>query len=270
MLLFLLACSPSADSGGAATGSDARDSGEVEAPPLTAAEVGARLEAFFAAGVIDPEVIRAAYLEAMSHGDVDGCPGDALQLGEGVPALGCTSEDGYLFMGLSTYIDDGDSGWLLSGEFEIIDPEGRSFGAGGSAIRTYVEKDGRWFSKSSVGGSWQQEGGEGFLGEGFSGYLDYVGDSDDSWWVRSVIGAGSVGGDLSTYLPLSTAGSEFCTEHFAGLAQIRDALGRWYELELVDCSGCGQVSLEGVALGEVCVDLSGAVEEVGEMLDSAP
>ena len=66
------------------------------------------------------------------------------------------------------------------------------------------------------------------------------------------------GGSVVVDLSMVSARSSECTDHFLGLFQVRDDYGRWYEIELIECSGCGEVWQDGTALGEGCMQTAGA------------
>ncbi|MFT5686313.1 MAG: hypothetical protein ACI8RZ_007269, partial [Myxococcota bacterium] len=48
-----------------------------------------------------------------------------------------------------------------------------------------------------------------------------------------------------------------CEEYLIGVAQVRDEHGRWYEINMTECTGCGMVSQDGVELGEGCLTMKG-------------
>ena len=233
------------------------DSGQTEDPALSTAEdVGVLLQAAIDVGLPAPQSIRDAYLAAMASGD-DICPGDPGQLTEAVPPEGCTADTGWYYRGISTYVVD-EGAWILSGDFEIVSDDGRSFMAGGAVAVSGSAEDDGWNATTNVGGTWSFDGEGDTLGLGTSGFVDLVGVGVGQEWsvlTRGCVSTGE-GRDLCL-LDVQAATDDHCGGTAHGGFEIRDELGRWYTLDLSDCTGCGRVFHGEAELGEVCVDLTG-------------
>ena len=254
MLLGCAAPEPAAVDTAADSGTDGTSS---PAPPLLSAdEALAVLDALYTTGLPDPGVVQASYLEALSHSD-ESCPGLELQMN--TQPEGCTAESGYHYSGLATYLlTEEPPGWTLSAEMEITPPSGVVFGAGGAAGLWGGTTEKGWWRQGNIHGSWQSDDAP-FLAAGFSGSLALFAESAGSdRYMVGMDGAISYGGAVVVDLSMVSARSSECFEYFLGLYQVRDEYGRWYELELSECTGCGEVRQDGMALGEGCMQTAGA------------
>lgn len=228
-----------------------------DAPPLlTADEALAVLDAIYTIGLPDPDAVQAAYLEALSYSDEE-CPGLDLQMN--TQPEGCMAQSGYHYSGLATYLlTDEPEGWNLSAELEITPPSGAVFGAGGATGMWGGETEKGWWRQGTINGSWES-GDVPFLADGFSGSIALFAESagPDRFMV-GMDGAISYGGSAVVDLSKMTARSSECATHFLGLVQVRDEHGRWYQVELSECTGCGVVWQDGTSLGEGCMQTEGA------------
>jgi hypothetical protein len=208
-------------------------------------------------------------MDALAHGD-ESCPGSGSQIL--TPPEGCVTEEGYWFSGLATLEDDLEPNgtvtvWSLSGEFEVIDDEGQVFGAGGSAGAAYEGSGQAAFIGTSVSGTWRQDDGAPFLAAGFSGHFLASMNRQGEGVTILLDGAVSYGGEIVVSFSEAKVESASCPESLTGSMQIRDALGRWYQVELA-CGGCGMVSLDGEELGEGCMTTEGIPELIGQTLEA--
>lgn len=270
LVAMLLGCStPQNDPlpGGADSSGAALDTAPETGPPLLTPEaVIEQLDAFFAVGLPSPAAVRAAYVDILEHGDAD-CPGGTTEVL--TPPEGCTSEEGYWFSGLAS-IQDGleggggeeISGWSFSGEFEIIDPEGRVFGAGGSIGSAHGDNEQGSFIASTMGGTWSLDDGPAFLDAGFSGLVEMNMNQFGEDFRIGLDGAVSYGNTIVVSFSEVVASAQECREHLLGVMQVRDAHGRWYQVEMSDCTGCGMVSQDGQVLGEGCMKTVGIPERI--------
>jgi hypothetical protein len=55
-----------------------------------------------------------------------------------------------------------------------------------------------------------------------------------------------------------------------GVVAIRDPVGAWYWLEMVDHSGCGTVTFDGEAVGTGCLDLATPLRAVVDRVEMSP
>lgn len=260
LVSLVLACTAPAsdptDSGGSGAGvSDdgALDSGgtggtdaplELE-PAWTAEEAVAALQAAIDAGLPQPSVARDAFLGLIAEGQDSTCPGTTDF--DGSQPLGCLSESGYLYAGISEYRVD-DFGWALGGDFEIREPDGPIFyGAGFLAVGG--NSHGRYLEFS---GFWAHEGGADWLDAGRSGMFSaFTGGG----WTTMSGGLDLDGASLHfSEVQVQHDGEQTVT----GTVGIRDASGAWWWLEL-GLDGCGPLSFGTEEVGTGCVELAGPI-----------
>ena len=271
IILMLLGCTASEteESPGEIDSADtALDTGPVL---LTPDEVFEQLDAFFSVGIPDPNAIEASYLEALTHGD-ETCPGMELQMN--TEPQGCVAESGYWFSGLSTYLlvdeekkGQAITGWTLSGEFEIIDPTGDLFSAGGAAAVTYGTIKEGWTASAYASGSWLMDGEVPFLDAGYSGMVSLLAEVTDEHRTVVINGSIAYGGSLVADFDSMYSKSWECPDHMIGLLQVRDEFGRWYQIDMSTCGGCGVVSFDGTELGEGCLETEALPEMLVEILE---
>jgi hypothetical protein len=271
MILLLLSCGEECPAGSslAADGlcyldeADTGAGGETIAdigpePTLTAEEVGADIATLAGRDLPDPVALRALYLGLLHAGDA-GCPGeDVDDIADGsIPLEGCTSTTGYTYRGLSEYDEGEAGGWwfgLTLGDLYITEPDGDLL---------------------AVTGTFSYDGDDGWLGEGGSVALWLEGAATASG--RGVALQGGVGGpqtgsglffrDLYFGDITGPGGQTACGAHPSGGVSVRGNDGRWYDLDLTDCGGCGTVSFEGSALGDACADLTALGAALLERVD---
>lgn len=260
------------------------DSGAPIEPPAIALEasqpvwdgpaVEAALEAALVDGMPTPAPPILAYFGLMALGD-ELCPGDPSQLTDAV-ILGCTAANGAWFGGVSEWLDV--AGGLpnpgnyqhyqvqsLVGDFEIRDPSGRVFRAGGNMTRVLWSRVGtRGFSGELVG-TWGWEGDAGWLADGLSANLSIRAFEDRGGDRLRLQGGLQVHGLALELRPLRYGPA--CPSQPEGAVEIRDPSGAWHHLELGACEACGQlwVGGEGDPV-EICPDLSAIPSQIeGEL-----
>jgi hypothetical protein len=250
MCLLLLGCAPvdpEPPSGDTAA--------TLATPPAWSAEdVGAQFERVVTAGIPEPWTLNGHYLELIAHGDVV-CPGPDNQMV--MPEGTCVSESGYAYYGVATWWDTSTEEltafYMFTASFVITPPEEAPFQAGGS-FRYDEYADGTW--SGLVEGVFVDEGQGGWLASEPSSALQLAGTAE------SVVLHGGVTTDdgVVWFDSLTT-----CDTTAAGDVRVRAPEGDWYTLSLdPDCSGCGQVTLGDQDLGEVCVDIAGALQALQE------
>jgi len=251
-LPLLLACTQApiygpayGDTGGEGsdTAGDEPDGGLVFEPSWSATEAVTELQAALDAGLPKPAVARDSFLGLIADGQDDTCPGTTDF--DGANPLGCTSEAGYVYAGISQYLDGGDS-WALGGDFEIREPEGQLFHGAGH-IFLHQDPDGL---KVEFSGSWSHDEGEGWLDPGRSGMFAAVVDSMHT----DLDGGLDLGGTFVHFDGVSVEGAET-----AGVVGIRDPAGAWWWVELDD-EGCGELRFAEETHEVGCVDLIGPVD----------
>lgn len=195
----------------------------------------------------------------------------------------CTTEDGVYFDGYSysrEYTDRSQpdglaySGLDFKGEAVVIEPDGATFIVGGFAY-SYAglprgnSPDRGWLSGVQGSVTWT---GAGHEGDWFT-TARVAEISMEARLVsgrRSVLVEGGVAGFEGDILglvagPLVALEASPCPQELGGKLALRDAEGRWYALsfdgatseeespDMSACDGCGALSLDGEALGSVCV-----------------
>ena len=215
--------------------------------------------------------ILSTYRAALAQGDA-ACPGSDTQLA-GEAMSGCTAESGVTYSGVADYAeaewDDGSGVWAftsLGADFEITFADGAVFAGGGSVgagSETPYSAVPIWHSR--VQGTWLDEASEGPMMEGISSFLDVSGTSDGS---SLVLDGGIALSDL-TFRFANVIFSADCGALPTGVVWVRDPDGYWFELDFgATCAPCGEVSFNGGASGEACVDLSPLVDSIWAELPS--
>ncbi len=229
----------------------------------SASEAEARLVAVVDAPLPAPGAARDAYLALMARGDA-ACPGDALQLMDThVPLDGCTAASGVRFHGISRWLAgsavDGSNqpeAFLLYGDMRIEEPDGDTLEAGGFAGLKLASGAGRVARRGEVSGSWVQQTGREWLGEGLSGTLvmDHVVEAGVP---RARVTGGVTRSSSTVYFDAPTFEAD-CRGQARGAVSVRDPSGGWWRYDLGDtrCDGCGTLSFEDEPATEVCVDVA--------------
>lgn len=260
LMLCFWACGRGASGESAAeTGGGAETGGlplaELPDPTWDADGVTEQLAALPALGLPDPGTLLEIFQGMWVGADPD-CPhiGGSYSLVESFG--GCETDDGYTFGGVSIY-DPGEDGdfWLL-GDCFIVDDQDRTFYASGEI--DLVSTDEGWTSKLT--GIWGYPGAESPWASLVPGLA--------LWLSRDLDGVhlgGSYGlGDLHLFFDEVNVADGCPT----GTVWLRDPQGSWYLLSLdEDCSGCGELTYGDVVLGEACVDLASATEDLADRVE---
>ncbi len=247
-LQALLACGE----GGDGTTSTA----QLPSPALDATGIEAAAATAFAGGVPLATDYWSVYLELVL-GHSDGmCPAGGLGAPYAIhaPMVGCTTEDGWYFSGLTlretTEDADGWSEWML-GDGWAHDLEDHRLVFGGE-IEWGADTSGAhpW---QTVDGTWGWEAGEGWLAEVPS--VSLATEADLATGVVTVTGGWTTGGE-SVFLDGVDFAPRADDAPSHGTLSVRDPGGAWYTVPLrEDGSGCGPATYaDGTALGEVCFD----------------
>jgi hypothetical protein len=264
VLALLPACAgpDPADSGENATTDEPDEvyytEGDVE-PGWTAAEAREAMQGALARGLPLPSDIADTYVTLLAEGDAR-CPGLDGQISD---IVGCTSDSGYFYAGVSGYganhVDDTDvtidqvTTW---GDAEVRTPDGLRFGLGGSTTyRTVTHVDGSREYDGELSGTFDFPGSDTSLADGMSGVLDLYAMRAAGKATLQLDGGIGVGDRAFAFDDFSSSSAE-CGDHPTGGMRLRDDAGRWYTLTWGDaCTGCGDVVFDGrVDLGEECFD----------------
>jgi hypothetical protein len=213
--------------------------------------VGDRITAAFAGGFPDPLSVDVLYTSLFVYGDGQ-CPGP-MGYSVSTPFQGCQSTTGWEFAGYVEYTSvEEPRSLLLQSDVTITSPEGERYVGAGKI--DYASDGDTWTSQLT--GTWGMPGAEGWLdlvtgvaiwstwdGATLTAFGGYQGAEDEVYLEDVVWGGGALAGTLS----------------------LRDPSGYWYDLVLGD-GGCGEVSFEGEALGEGCVNLDATLDAYAEAM----
>jgi hypothetical protein len=236
------------------------------APRWTAAEVGAQVDRALALGLPGPEHPLATYLELLRHRDA-GCPITTTPNGFEVFGI-CTAASGYSYSGVADLLieDSRDEATPNAGalfvitapaDYFIVRPDGTQFGAGGTLTLNNVRDSAGLHTRSTISGTWQDEGDTGWLGSGFSGSLGISRNFAPEGSVQlSVDGSLTIGGSSLAFDRLELSPGA-CADGFrAGAIAVRQPDSSWFTLTFAGgCTACGQVTWQdGSPQGQACVD----------------
>lgn len=220
-----------------------------------------------------------AYFSLLGAGD-DVCPGDPTRL---TPdnVDGCVSSEGYSYFGLSVYLSIFDElegqenpllhpidGSIIIGDFEMLNPEGKAFQAGGHISEFFwMEERQNYFLEGELQGSWMWEGSDiTWVSSGISGLLKYDVLKEGPVTYTTLDGALQWGGQSMAFNQLKL--SSKC-EGFQGELMLRDPSGIWHTLFSEDmCSPCAQHWFGDVESTEqVCLDWHNMKEHFEGLLE---
>lgn len=230
-------------------------------PEMSPEQAVTTIEAHFSEGLPSPHVARAQYMAFMAQGD-EVCPASETRLNDTkVPLDGCVAESGYGYGGIAVLLpveDEGAQGYTLYGDFQLTDPEGHVFEAGGVVGLHLSEIDYTRTALVELTGSWVYPPSTEWLGEGYSGTLSLryrEGQENEALSVE--------GGWQTTESSVYSAGllldTKLCADGAAqGSVEVRDPSGGWWTLTYDDtCSGCAELTwADGSSAGAHCPDLS--------------
>lgn len=265
--------SATTDSGSADTAS-----ADAAVPLATPAELGAVVDELLGARLPNAADFLALFRSLTLAGDVS-CPGDDLAFT--TPASSCTSSTGYEYFGYAPYVDTIESAdprdtsdgtvhrvEIAQASFVITTPEGHTFEAGGGFIHTQeLDTPERAWSEVFEGTfRWSAEGAP-WLEAGTQVGWHIEGGRPDTGHYLSLAGPIAVGTSW-LYIDHLHWNEATCDGVPDTALRIRDTEGRWYSWESgADCSTCGPVAFLDPSgtpepIGELCIDLSGALAEL--------
>ncbi len=239
------------------------------APTWTAAEVGAQIDRALAGGLPGPERPLATYLELLSHADA-ACPGSEYVGGFAVFGL-CTTTSGYSYSGASGLIVDDTRAEGTDGvptgslfvstapaDYYITRPDGTQFAAGGTLTLNVVQDATGLHTRSTISGTWMDDGDTSWLATGFSGALGMSRNlSADGHAQLEIDGPLSVGGASVSFARVQVM--DACPDGVRGGAvSVRQPDSSWYTLTFPNgCHACGRVTWQdGSDRGEACIDVT--------------
>lgn len=231
-------------------------------PVRTSAELITVLEAALNPGAPSPHRPAARYLHLMGLGD-SACPGHPTNLMDSVvPLSGCTAESGVVYAGVALYTDTvtaASRDLRLHGDFTIDTPEGTHLIGGGAADFATVQVSGApdtvaW--NMSLTGTWREDGGEGWMVDGFGGLIKATGTLGPREAKASIDGVMTLRGVSIEAIDLAFDATQ-CAGHPKGALKVRDDSGLWATLVFSErCDGCGSLVWDGATEPEeICTDL---------------
>ena len=252
------------------TGTDSEATPE-PAPLLTAQQALDELSELLEIGIPEARTPGEIYGELMSHVD-EKCPG---QDGGNYALLEpCTTAEGYTFSGVSSWgsgmhEENGVTEYVFSTlqtSMTASSPDGETLTVGG--ILGY----GGVFSADTVeANSWlaatvHYPSASGWLANVTSSDMNiYVNPSESGGSKLELLGGYAIGGATAYFDTLA-----FEDDCVTGGLRTRDARGEWYVLTLSDCAGCGQVMVGDTDLGEACIDLTGPLTALLDVMVTPP
>ncbi len=256
---------PSPDSAPPSEDSASADETDERSPPTparTSAELIAVLEAALNPGAPSPQQPAERYIHLMGLGD-SACPGHPTNLMDSiVPLSGCTAESGVVYAGVALYTDTvtaASRDLRLHGDFTIDTPEGTHLIGGGAADFATMQVSGApdtvdW--NMSLTGTWREDGGEGWMADGFGGLIKASGTLGPREAKASIDGVMTLRGVSIEAIDLAFDATQ-CAGHPKGALKVRDDSGLWATLVFSErCDGCGSLAWDGAAEPEeVCTDL---------------
>jgi len=245
----------------------------------------------------DPMNMMAVFQTLFAAGD-ESCPGGATNLGPSAAGGGCETPDGFWYNGMGSYgYNPGE--WAhgrfiagyMAGDMEIQTPEGDALKVGGHwGMYKATQNDEVFYYMTSVNGTWQYTNGEGWLGEGFSGWMraslrapvdNYPGNHNGEMpYLNQVVdatfhlnGVVSIGEAALSYNNVQL-GLSGCQAEPHGKIGIRDPLGYWFWLEFdeqcddeQDGIRCGELRFVDIVIDEAaCIETTALRTRVTEVM----
>lgn len=229
-------------------------------PAWSAAEVDQELAALLAWGLPWP----AAVLQAMPTlmGGSDGsCP--QMNGANMETLIGCTSQTGWYYQGVSIYSEQ-PSGWVLMGDFYGVDPQGNRAVGGGMIGLQQQQQGNAAVQVAFFTGTWGYPPVEGWLGQTPSASLWIEAAEEGGQRQARIFGGYGIDGIYASFDQV-TLSSDRCGGAPQGSMSLRDPSGYWYQIVFDPaCSGCATLLWGEEEMGEVCPDLAGALERLGQ------
>ena len=257
-------------------------------PELSPDEAVEKMEQALSWGLVDGITIFDVYVSFLSNRDADCPPGESEDIegygGVWATVIGesCTADTGYTFLGLSLFYEElvfageklGKTGTLATEDrwgysmvasYELTDPEGFSFIGGGSSIHSWAQQeDGAIAWNSFIGGTFSYSPAGGWMGDGIDASLFMDGSLVDGRRIANMQGGvGYSGADIS--FEALTYDSD--VGYPVGTFRLRDATNYWFSIELGE-GGCGPMTWRHLNLGEQCVDIVPAIEQLLDTVEA--
>lgn len=249
LLLAGCAGAPPADveTGTPSPGWDTASPWTLHAPELDAAAVGERIDAVLANGLPDSPALMASFDALIAVGET-GCGGGGRNMQ--YPMAGCYTASGWLIGGLIYYEQTENGSYTAQGDLFGIDPEANRWVGAGDLVYT-VRGEADW--QFVVSGTW------GYVHDtGWPGAQPSLSMTLDTTPELTTLEGGYMPGGDAVYFSAVSVDPDGTT---TGDLSLRDPLGDWYTVALGP-DGCGPVTWGEDALGETCVSLAPAVDEL--------
>jgi hypothetical protein len=171
----------------------------------------------------------------------------------------CSTAEGYRFFGNAYYEEEetqeGDLHlWTFNtvSSFELTDPDGETFTAGGEFESEWESGGGgtSWFFR--IGGTYTYSPKGGWLASRGEASLYMDGEIGEEGLAAKLDGGIGLDGS-ALYFNQVLMEPEVCGGLPQGEILVRDGTGFWFSTVLEDCSGCGQTQWRDEELGESCI-----------------
>jgi hypothetical protein len=237
---------------------------------LTAEQIISDLAALLDYGIPEARTPGEIYSELVSHTN-ETCPG---QVGGAYALLKpCTTAEGYTFSGVSSWNsglqEQGGNLVYIFGtgltSMTASPPTGETLIVGGILYFGLITYEAGTLANSWLSATVSYPTDGGWLAADTSSDLHIDFSSDDDGQTLELSGGYTIGSQSVHFDQLIFA--EGCA---TGALRIRDDLGRWYQLTLSDCSGCGPMTIGSTDLGEGCIDLVPALTTLTDVMVAPP
>ena len=243
----------------------AEDSGDAEVilrpdPAWNAEEVEGQLAKILGWGLPWPSTVLNSMPTLMAGSDGN-CP---QMNGANMESLmGCTSQAGWYYQGVSIYSEQG-SGWVLMGDFYGVDPQGNRAVGGGMVGYQQQQQGNATVDVAFFTGTWGYAPVGGWLGQTPSASLWIEQAEEGGQRQARIFGGYGIAGMYASFDHVTLRG-DVCDGVAQGSMSLRDPSGYWYQLIFdSECSGCASLMWGEEDLGQVCPDLAGALERLGQ------
>ncbi len=229
-------------------------------PAWSAAEVDQELAALLAWGLPWPATVLQAMPTLMGGSD-GSCP--QMNGANMETLIGCTSQTGWYYQGVSIYSEQ-PSGWVLMGDFYGVDPQGNRAVGGGMIGLQQQQQGNAAVQVAFFTGTWGYPPVEGWLGQTPSASLWIEAAEEGGQRQARIFGGYGIDGIYASFDQV-TLSSDRCGGAPQGSMSLRDPSGYWYQIVFDPaCSGCATLLWGEEEMGEVCPDLAGALERLGQ------
>ena len=227
----------------------------VDPPEFSIEELEQRTNASLSAGLPTMMNVQMQYEESILFRDSN-CPefnGESNGT-HGNWLADCTTESGAYFYGFATYFEqpfgsmEGMYASALTASFEIINPQGDTFVAGGTALMHLNEFP--KFIEMRLTGTFQRESDSVWMEEG-SVSLQVFGELDGPEPLDFM--GGIQYPEIDIFLNEISSAPDQCEGMPQGELEIRDSSGYWFTYIAKGCTACGELLWRGYPYGTACL-----------------